>query len=158
MTHNRNAIVYGSPIWSAAADSGDGCGANGILADPTPAVSTPAADNNHLLFGETLGPGESLKLGNLSLVMEKTCNLVLYDSGRSSKPRRLWATHTRRKGRECRLGIEDGGNLVVLDGRRNRTVWESGCRSAAGGRNFALVLLLDRTVALYSRSWWSAVA
>ncbi|KAH0465275.1 hypothetical protein IEQ34_005378 [Dendrobium chrysotoxum] len=104
-------------------------------------LTTPASARDRLTAGEFLEPGQSLRQGAYSFIMQHDCNLVLYDNGRA-----VWATGTNGQASGCELRMQNDGNLVIYSGRR--AIWASKTNRQM---NFYYVILQrDRNVVIYS--------
>ncbi|XP_020576869.1 mannose-specific lectin-like [Phalaenopsis equestris] len=113
-----------------------------LLADPSSAQTY-----NHLLSGERLNGGESLRSMNLQLIIQYDCNLVLYDSNSA-----IWASGTGGSGSGCYLAMQNDGNLVIYD-YSNRAIWASNTGRDNG--YYILVLQKDRNVVIYGNPIWA---
>lgn len=100
--------------------------------------------------GVELKPGEALygrsndflKSGTVMLVMQGDCNLVAYQYPTHA----AWASHTDKKGSDCRAVMQADGNLVVYTGA-GKALWASGTSKHPGGR---LVAQDDGNVVVYT--------
>lgn len=101
----------------------------------------PAAADNHLLPGQMLKPGEFLQDGHHLLIMQRDCNLVLYNL---NLPR--WSSRSSDQGSGCYATLQSDGNFAVYDDGNN-VIWSTN----TGGQNgsFLLVLQKDGDVVLY---------
>ncbi|XP_020598757.1 mannose-specific lectin-like [Phalaenopsis equestris] len=113
-----------------------------LLANPS-----SAQNYNHLLAGQRLNTGESLRTDNLKFIIQYDCNLVLYVNNIA-----IWASGTNGKGQDCYVTLQHDGNLVVYD-YINTAVWASKTDRENG--NYILILQRDRNVAIYSNPIWS---
>ncbi|MQL91919.1 hypothetical protein Taro_024537 [Colocasia esculenta] len=91
--------------------------------------SAVAVGTNYLLSGQTLDTEGHLRNGDLDLVMQGDCNLVLYNGN--------WQSNTANKGRNCKLTLTYYGELVINNGDGS-SVWRSGDPSIKG--NYTAVL------------------
>ncbi|KAG0466644.1 hypothetical protein HPP92_018224 [Vanilla planifolia] len=103
---------------------------------------------NVLKSGQILQAGGTLTLNNYKFIMQNDCNLVLY-AGEEA----LWSSRTQGKGSDCRLVLQNNGELYIISGSDKRTVW----RSETGGPYgfYALVLQQNGNVVVYGNSVWS---
>ncbi|KAK1298751.1 Mannose-specific lectin [Acorus calamus] len=109
--------------------------------------SFTSADNT-LFSSGILTAGKYLSYNNYQLIMQKDCDLVLYDSG---KP--VWSSGSKGKARQCYVELQSDGNLVVY-GEGTVPVWAS--KTNVGIGNYVLVLQPDRNVVIYGGAIWSS--
>ncbi|KAI0512221.1 hypothetical protein KFK09_012859 [Dendrobium nobile] len=102
---------------------------------------------NVLKNGYELGAGGLLSIGNYKFIMQRDCNLVLYENNTV-----LWETKTQGKGTLCSLSLQSNGELFVFSESR-KALW----RSETGGEfgNYALVLQPNGNVVVYGSPMWS---
>ncbi|KAM0953374.1 putative bulb-type lectin domain-containing protein [Dioscorea sansibarensis] len=100
-----------------------------------------------LYSGEALGTGQALNYASYTFIMQSDCNLVLYDNGRV-----LWASGTNGRGTNCRVTLQNDGNLVIYTSNNN-VVWASNTNVGQG--RYVLVLQKDRNVVIYGRPLWA---
>ncbi|XP_077252020.1 mannose-specific lectin-like [Tasmannia lanceolata] len=103
---------------------------------------------NVLYSGQSLGPGEYLVEGFYLFIMQKDCNLVLYES---TEP--LWASNTAGSALNCSCHLDKYGNLKIETSDSN-TLWESKSGSVFSS-HFVLVLQKDRNLVIYGGNVWS---
>ncbi|XP_020598103.1 mannose-specific lectin-like [Phalaenopsis equestris] len=113
-----------------------------LLANPS-----SAQNYNHLLAGQRLNTGESLRTDNYIFIIQYDCNLVLYESNTA-----IWASGTDGRGQGCYLTMQHDGNLVVYD-YTNTAVWASNTDRENG--NYILIVQRDRNVVIYSNPIWA---
>ncbi|XP_008798185.1 mannose-specific lectin 1-like [Phoenix dactylifera] len=109
----------------------------------------------NVLYSESGGKllsGESLTYRQYSLVMQKDCNLVVYDG---NEP--IWASGTYGKGSNCFLTLESNGELIIhgypLFIPVSSPIWTSGSTSVDG--SYVLVLEYDGGLRVYGPVIWS---
>jgi hypothetical protein len=90
------------------------------------------------LYGRS---NDYLLSSTVMLRMQSDCNLVAYQY--PTNP--VWASHTDRKGADCRAVMQSDGNLVVYTGA-GKALWASGTAKRPGGR---LVAQDDGNVVVY---------
>nr|APQ47297.1 lectin [Sauromatum venosum] len=103
--------------------------------------SAAAVGTNYLLSDETLNTDGHLKSGDVDLVMQDDCNLVLYNGG--------WQSNTANKGQQCKLTLTNRGELIIKAGDGS-TVWSSGSQSVKG--NYAAVVHPEGKLVIYGPS------
>uniref|UniRef100_A0A1D1XRN6 Mannose-specific lectin n=1 Tax=Anthurium amnicola TaxID=1678845 RepID=A0A1D1XRN6_9ARAE len=91
--------------------------------------------------------GQSLAYGSYNFVMQKGCNLVLYDGGEA-----IWHTNTANGGTGCRATLTYDGVLVVSNESGNK-LWSSEREERVD--NYVLVLQRDRNVVIYGKPLWA---
>lgn len=110
------------------------------------ALVLPCAAEQVLYTDESLYMGQSLSYGSFSLIMQRDCNLVLYDAGRA-----VWASGTSNLGSNCFAKLQSDGNFVVYTD--SRALWASNTQRERG--NYVLVLQRDRNLVVYGTAVWS---
>ncbi|PKU64224.1 Mannose-specific lectin 1 [Dendrobium catenatum] len=145
---NGDVVVYGNPVWSTGTSS-----ATFLVSIAVLVILATSTDHSAKFYGNVLksggklDTGESLVHGNYSFVMQKDCNLVLYDNQTA-----LWSSHTDNKGVNCFLVLQNNGELVIISNYRI-TVWRSETGGQAG--KYALVLQPNGDVVVYGNPVWS---
>ncbi|XP_020574364.1 mannose-specific lectin-like [Phalaenopsis equestris] len=105
--------------------------------------TAPVSAADRLNAGQSLGGGQSLAQGPYIFIMQKDCNLVLYDNNKA-----VWATGTNGKASGCYVTMQRDGNLVIYSG--TRVIWASNTNRQNG--NYYLILQRDRNVVIYDNS------
>ncbi|KAJ3702772.1 hypothetical protein LUZ61_006477 [Rhynchospora tenuis] len=117
-----------------------------LILSATLALATPSFADNILYTDERLNPGQSLTYGTYFLIMQKDCNLVLYEMSQT-----IWSTKSNGKGQNCYLTIQRDGNLVIYTGS-NVPIWATDTGKYKG--DFVLVLQKDRNLVIYGPAYW----
>lgn len=99
-----------------------------------------------LFTGQKLEEGEYLTWGPYKLVMEDTCDLILYEAGES-----IWHTNTYHFAKHCYLTLKNNGNLVMYSGQRQ--LWQSDSYGPLG--NYVFVLQENGDLAIYGDVMWT---
>jgi hypothetical protein len=121
-----------------------------ILSAAALAILAPtcSAADSFLLSGHSLSAGESLEVGNYKLTMQSDCNLVLYNAGSP-----VWSTDTENKGSDCRLDMQDDGNLVIY-ADYGHVVWSSNTYKVSVYK-YILVLQPNGEIVIYGPNIWA---
>ncbi|XP_020571213.1 mannose-specific lectin-like [Phalaenopsis equestris] len=106
---------------------------------------------NVLKSGEELSSGNSLSIYDYKFIMEKDCNLVLYDKNIT-----LWSSNTAKMGTHCKLRLQDNGEMNIFAGTNSVLIWSSETGGAYG--KYALVLQPNGNVVVYGSPLWSTGA
>lgn len=103
-------------------------------------LTTPTYADDLMYGGDTLQAGQSLIYGNYRFIMQKDCNLVLYDGGRA-----IWSSGTAGRGSICHTTLEMNGELAIYD--VGKKIWSNNSGKQTG--TYLLVLQRDRNVVIY---------
>ncbi|KAI0512223.1 hypothetical protein KFK09_012861 [Dendrobium nobile] len=107
----------------------------------------PASPGNVLRSGEELSTDKSLSIGNYTLIMQKDCNLVLYENDKA-----IWESSTSEMGINCSLVLQSNGELHIFSDV-GPPVWRTETSQRDG--KYALVLLPNGNVVVYGSPIWS---
>ncbi|KAL0922371.1 hypothetical protein M5K25_006351 [Dendrobium thyrsiflorum] len=102
---------------------------------------------NYLLSGEHLSTGQYLIEGNTKLIIQKDCDLVLYNS-----TERIWHSNTVHEGLGCYVTLQSNGKLVILD-NKNDVVWDTVPIKPIG--KYVLILQTDYKAVIYGPKFWA---
>ncbi|PKA48586.1 Mannose-specific lectin 1 [Apostasia shenzhenica] len=117
-----------------------------VLILPSPSA---ANEGNIFLTGNELLPDEQLSVPRAALVMQKDCNLVLYNEGSG------FQSGTSGRATNCTLTLSERGQLIIKKGNGG-VVWYSPVTGKLGG--YAAILRPDGHVSIYGPSRWISVA
>ncbi|KAI0512224.1 hypothetical protein KFK09_012862 [Dendrobium nobile] len=107
----------------------------------------PASPGNVLRSGEELSTNKSLSIGNYTLIMQKDCNLVLYENDDA-----IWESNTSEMGINCSLVLHSNGELHIFSDV-GAPVWRTETSQLNG--KYALVLQPNGNVVVYGSPIWS---
>ncbi|KAL0919711.1 hypothetical protein M5K25_011826 [Dendrobium thyrsiflorum] len=107
----------------------------------------PASSGNVLKNGEVLGTEKFLSIGNYTFIMQKDCNLVLYENHDA-----IWDSNTPEMGNNCSLVLQSNGELQILS-ELGAPVWRTEIAGEYG--KYALVLQPNGNVVVYGSPIWS---
>lgn len=142
LRYDGSLYVYG-PTWWKANTTTAGSKAT------RPELTKWKADS--VMWTNDVAPiGTTIANGAHELVLEESCNLVLYNGGAKA-----WETNTTDKFRSCYVNLEGTGEFM-LKYMGGDVLWRTGKTTGRYGEEFVLILSSDGKLAVYGPSIWSA--